>query len=37
MTSKEIAKALLDNDKVFIITPQTWRALLMVRRLQGDN
>lgn len=37
MTPKEVAKALLDNDRVFIITPQMWKALLMVRALMGDN
>ena len=37
MTPKEIAKTLLDNDKVFIITPQTWKALLIVRTLTGNN
>lgn len=37
MTSKEIARALLDSDKVFIITPKMLSMLVQVRLLMGDN
>lgn len=37
MTSKEIAKAIMANDKIIIVTPKTLQILGLVRALMGDN